>query len=542
MSALDKMSDAEIDALYNKHFGDVKKSVVAPQPVKAPSESRAAEAGLQGLGEAATLGYLPQLQGATEAGIDQAAKWLGVGPYAKDAALKAQGFTINQPETSYVSARDAAIKRGQELSKQEPGAYVGGQLLGTALTAGAIPGGGAARGLSFAERLGRGAATGAALGAIQNPGDVTGEVSPLQLKERAQNAALGGALGGAFEPAMLGIEKAAGLAGKALKKYASGLSGVSEKAMETYGLKTKQIDDIIKQSGGDMAEAANQLRDAAQKSLSTKRQELNAQLKKALSTASKKKDLAVSDVLESLEIAKKQLNKTYDAEAINQINIIKYKVLKENPTELTSIKGMNELKQMLQDIASPAYGKSKLGFEVASDAAIAARKAAVIARNELNTAKPNIAEINNKLFDLRNLESELPRNLIESGTPEGALLAVGAGGGGQNRLKLQALEEASGIPMISKAEELAAAKAFGSDSVHPLYTTGKAALGVGTGYALGGKEGSVIGAALSSPAVLRKLIQSKVALQPIASQVKQTILQNPERAQFLINRLRALGD
>jgi hypothetical protein len=129
----------------------------------------------------AALGYLPQLQAAAQPAIFKALN-----------AITGQSV---EPD-SYVDSRDANIKRLQAEAKANPKTSLASDITGGAVGAMAtpIPGIGPAKGLLGA--VGKGMAYGAGYGALANPGDVEGEVDPLQLSERAKNSAKGLAVGG----------------------------------------------------------------------------------------------------------------------------------------------------------------------------------------------------------------------------------------------------------------------------------------------------------------------------------------------------------
>jgi hypothetical protein len=181
------------------------------------------EAALQGFGQAATLGYLPQLQAGAEkirSAIDTGAAKLGIGPETpemNEERLRKQGFKISGPDNSYVAQRDAAIKRDQALKEEHPGSYLAGQVGGIVATAPAIGGGltklpGMAKtAASFGGRVLQGAAGGAAQGALQNPGDTEGEIDPLQIEERKSNAKTGAMLGAVAQVGTEAIKNGADL-------------------------------------------------------------------------------------------------------------------------------------------------------------------------------------------------------------------------------------------------------------------------------------------------------------------------------------------
>lgn len=167
-----------------------------------------------------TLGYLPQLQAAAEP--------------VTDAIGNALSSTKIQPR-SYVEARDANIERLAEEEKQNPGSAFGGKAAGMALSAYLTPGG-AAKGILGA--AGKTAAYGAAYGGLQNPGDVKGQVDPIQAEERLKNAAKGGLIG-------LGSGLATGTASALLNKGADKLSHIeSTQALKGAGAMTKEFREL----------------------------------------------------------------------------------------------------------------------------------------------------------------------------------------------------------------------------------------------------------------------------------------------------------
>lgn len=154
----------------------------------APAE----QAGLEAIGNAISMGYLPQLQAAAE-------KFIMPDPNAEvDAKLKEQGFIIEN-DPSYVQLRDENLRRQQAQREQYPNEVMGGNLIGMGVTApigaGAAKAVGLGKNLSTAARFKDAAIAGAGYGASYNPGDTEGTVDPLQLEERGVNAAKGAAMG-----------------------------------------------------------------------------------------------------------------------------------------------------------------------------------------------------------------------------------------------------------------------------------------------------------------------------------------------------------
>ena len=161
----------------------------------APKSGMDLEAGLQGFGEGVGFGYLPQLQ--------------ALGQKITEPIYEAV-TGVDLPDESYVEARDIYAKRGRQLAQESPKSF-GAGLLGGAV---AMPGLGAGKALpvvgkmaGVGGKLARGAATGGLMGAIANPGDVEGELSPLQLEERGKNLLKGAATGAAISGVGAGLSK-----------------------------------------------------------------------------------------------------------------------------------------------------------------------------------------------------------------------------------------------------------------------------------------------------------------------------------------------
>jgi hypothetical protein len=184
---------------------------VQPEPKK--KESRAAEAALQGFGNAASFGYLPQLNAIAEP------LYAGAIELASKSDTLAEMLDIPKDVEidtgDYVKRRDEAAKYQRDLANAEPGAYVAGAL-GGGLASGIATGGGVAGATSkFLPQLGGAAgrilnagATGAVVGAASNPGETEGEWSPVQPVDRAINAVTGGVLGAGIQTGGEAVYKA----------------------------------------------------------------------------------------------------------------------------------------------------------------------------------------------------------------------------------------------------------------------------------------------------------------------------------------------
>lgn len=208
-----------------------KYAAAAPAP-----QGDATGAAIEGFGQGASMGYLAHLQ----ALLGQ----LAPNPSADvDAKLKAEGFKLNQGDDSYLQMRDENLARQEALSKSNPYIYGGSQLAGIVATA-PLAEMGAARLMPAAvnaSRLGRAVSTGATIGAIQNPGDVAGEISPLQLEDRGSNALMGAAVGAGGDLLARGAEK--GL--RSIKNLGPALREAGEaNALRSAGAQKSQINKL----------------------------------------------------------------------------------------------------------------------------------------------------------------------------------------------------------------------------------------------------------------------------------------------------------
>lgn len=114
---------------------------------------------------------------------------------------------------SYLDRRDKAAQEMQQYKKDNPKAFAAGEIGGTIATS-IIPGGMAGKAVGnlgkvqkmgkIGQNIAKAAGTGAVIGAIQNPGDVEGELNPLQVWGRAKNASVGALTGAATQGAIEG--------------------------------------------------------------------------------------------------------------------------------------------------------------------------------------------------------------------------------------------------------------------------------------------------------------------------------------------------
>lgn len=198
-----------------------------------------AQAGVEHFGNAASLGYLPQIQAT-------ASKLLPDPGNDVNAKLRAQGFTIDEKRPTYVQDRDANIKRLAQQSEDYPVAS------GIGTVTGSLASGIAASGLTpinAATRMGRvvqAAKGGALIGGLSNPGDKEGEVNLSQLGERGVGLAGGAIVGGLGQGAIEGVSSLA----KGVTNLPNSLQAkAEERTFKASGAMLKDYRKAVKNGG-----------------------------------------------------------------------------------------------------------------------------------------------------------------------------------------------------------------------------------------------------------------------------------------------------
>jgi hypothetical protein len=388
-----------------------------------------------------------------------------------------------------------------------------------------------AEGEGLAYSLGRtalSAGQGAAMSAVNGK---EGE----SLDDKLERMKSGAKLSGGIQLAAESIPVVGKVIGYGARKIGSTLTGETEGVIKTYAERTDHVNDMIKQGGGEVTEMADQARKEISDGIQAKKRELNGVVRKAISSAPEEKSIPINPVVEKLEAAKAKLNPNLKSDAVSEIDELIAKVKGEADEHgNVNLRSLHEVKEYLQEAGKSAYAKGGQIFSRAKDAAQAAKDAAAQARRIFNPLAPEAAEANNALSALHSIEDRLNPNLIKPGAPDSALMAAGSGANARNAKMLTRLEQASGVPALQKAKDLAAARAFASPSWLPKDATGKAAarmiLGAGVGGAIDGKEGALVGGALTSPMALKvginALNMGKGAVSSLPN-VAQAIRQNP---------------
>lgn len=336
---------------------------------------------------------------------------------------------------------------------------------------------------------------------------VDGRKEGESVLETADRAYKGAKLSGGVQLAAEGIPVVGKLAGATARKIGSAISGVDEGLIQNYASRTDEVNDLIKQSGGDVTAAADQVRTELSAGIQRAKQALNGKITAALRSASPEATISIQPIIDRLQAAKANLNPNFKASAIAEIDEMIAAIGREAKDGNVNASSLYQIKQFLNEFASGAYQKPGQIFNRAGEAARAAKDAATEARAQLKPVAGAISEADGQLSRLHAIERRLNKNLLAPGKPDGALLAAGSGANARNAANLRALEEVSGVPVTQRAKDLATARTFANPSLTPSDFTGKAAARVlaagGIGYATGGAEGAAVAGALASPMALK---------------------------------------
>lgn len=408
-------------------------------------------------------------------------------------------------------------------------------------------------GVGTAGLLGKGLKGALATGAVAGGSKALSEAeSP---KEAARDVAEGMTFSGLTHGAIKGAEKLAPVAGKVgnkiLGKAGEAFTGIPEKSIRTYAEKTKKINDMIKKSGGDVANLSDDVKAKIAKDISSTKGRLSQDIGNTLDQLGDQKTMPVGHLLDELNKgsgklaikikANPQIGKDFD-----DLSQMITNLADENGN--VSSKEMHVIKELFQDEAKSAYLKGGQMFSRGSEAQKAAKQVARLARQDINEAAPAIARANNTLAELHSIESNLNRNVLKQGSSSAALKSIGSGTNKQQEKLLRRIGDITETDPVNAASEFSSASDFVSPGLIPVDSTGKAgarmAMGGLLGHHYGGPIGTVVGTAASSPALWKAGIQARgllgdYALQPSAKAV-ESYLRSPEGQKQILKKSKGL--
>ena len=351
----------------------------------------------------------------------------------------------------------------------------------------------------------------------QSPGSAMGNVAdivvdPLNAIPLGKAASLGGrgvkAAAGKADDLLRISERAGKIGGKVRKgvaKTGSALTGIPEQSIETYMSRMDEVDDLIKQTGGDMSLAADDMREAWQKGIRSKKSSLGAGVDDALSKSDDLVDL--SPLQQKIKAAKESIDPITQADDLKEIMELESVVNNVAKRGNVSARDMNNIKKFFQERAKSSYVKDGKIFNPGASSKKFARTFGRDARKMTEKAAPEVGANNRQLALLHDLEQKMNNNLLAPGKAENSLVTAGAGIHSRNLRNLKRLSEAADIDMVSDAQKLAAGKEFANPALIARDVTGKSAtrtgLAAGAGFMLGGTGGAAVTTALTSPAALK---------------------------------------
>lgn len=356
--------------------------------------------------------------------------------------------------------------------------------------------------------------------------------------DRAKSA---GKLSGGIQLAAEALPVVGKLAKFGGTKIASLVSGADENLIANYANRTDEVNNLIRNSGGDMTEAADQVRTELSAGIQKTKGSINSKITKALEGVDPYLRVDHSPIIEALETAKSKLNPNFKSSAITEIDEMISAIKNEAKDGGLSAQGLYQVKQFLNEGAKSSYNKGGQIFTRAGEAARAAKDAANKARESIKSQIPEIAQADQQLSKLHQIEQRLNKNMLAPGKPDASLFSAGSGANPRNAANLRELESISGVPVMQRTRDLATAKTFANPSLLPSDATGKVvarmAVGAGIGGLYGGKEGAMIGGALASPFSLKYGINAVNLARDLTKRVPnfaKLTRENPVAAQAII--------
>lgn len=416
----------------------------------------------------------------------------------------------NAGKEAFSQSRDDEIALQNELEKQYPSESLQGTLGGAVLTAPLTT----LKGIKGALGLGALTGTGEAIGSAKN------------LKEAGADIASGTVGGGIGYGVGKGIG-AAGSKAKELMEYlgnkfgngaynlSSKLTGLPLENIKTYTRDTDEVNKIIKASQGDLQGTVDTAKENITNAVFGKKRELSNQISEALKNAPKEKNISLKPVTDELNKIKSQFDPVFQKDQISSIDDMLNLIKQKSPTGEVDLQDLFAIQKDLQKKSAKGFVKNGEFFAQDQDVARAAKGGYGAARDITNEYSNEIKNANNLYSQLHDIDEVAPTNLLKQGSNPGVYYAAGSGENVASRDILKQLSDLTGKDLLTPAKQISSANVFKDPTVIPYGNTGKtftnAALGYGLGEALGddGKEGGFIGASLTSPFVLKQLLQGK---------------------------------
>ncbi len=515
--ALTAAEQRELDELEYEQLMLEQAQAPAAKPtspsVPARQDEGAGMAGLQGYGQGATLGYLPQLQAAG-----------GVAAQA----LGAPGDESYEDLLKYFQKRDLGLREahpGATMAGNIGGGFAGAMIPGAVasrlapmtMAAGASRLAGLARAIPGASlpgaaalgNIGKAAATGAGYGLAMNPEEGS----------RMENAATGAVFGGGLS----GV----GEFGKAAFPYiARATSGISPKAIKTYIKRQSAVDALIAEGKNAAASLSEETHNLIRMKYQNKKSEVGKALGQQINGSP---NLINRDkIFAPIE------------EHITKLTNSEMSLTREGQEEIIALRGqIDSMKEGLPDLIKPEtawdlkdrlYRAGKitpLSSKAEKQVASSANQAYKVAGEELNNAAGS-AGLNKQFSELAQLGDKLKQYFKNPAITEKTLLNLDAPSKGIVRKTVDEMDAALGkTPVKENAELLEAYSEFRSPEFLPGLgggtTSTSRTLGLSSiAEAIGGfgnneqgaRVGRAVGSVLGGPLAVKSAIKTTNFLAP----------------------------
>lgn len=271
--------------------------------------------------------------------------------------------------------------------------------------------------------------------------------------------------------------------GSGVKKLSSELSGIPEKAYETYLKRPKEVSRLGDLSEGtSLQDAVDNLRSNATATIWDVRNTANDEIYWALKDKANRK-VNVKSIIDAGESVIKDLNPKIKDHAA-QIADIRGMIdqitnLQISPKlPIMNVMDVHNMKTVLQDAAD--YGADGAFKQKSNLADKAMKEMARKARLLVEEVAPEISKQNGKLVKLHRLNKNINKNLLSPEKTTASVLAVGSGANQQAIKQMRKLEDLTKYPYIKVAEDITAAQYFNNPKLLPVQTTGRSTIAAGS--------------------------------------------------------------
>lgn len=487
-----------------------------------PKKGLNTEAILGGVSDVATLGYLPQVTAIAEPLVSR-----GLNIVRKEQIPEAPWSQMKPGSPEFIKARDEYSKQIQDIKQKEPVSFSVGQIGGALATTPLIP----IKGTGVLSGVG----AGGLLGVVQNPGDIKGKSSDLQLYERGQNALTGGLLGGAVS----GISKAIGKAGESLKNAPKKIDELAKnKAFKASGAMLKDFRKAfdkgkVNELGKEMFDSGlvapgSTFDDVALKTTEIKKQvgnrigEIYKKASEQLENIPIDENKIVSDLIDSVSSSKIRPTigkKAYDEKMLSIIDDIT-----KNTDDLSNPQKLNELIGEID---------SKIDYAKKTQDLPEIQQGYLALRNKLrNILNDRIEQVGNKLSN-----PELKKELLELNKKYSRISEL-------NKISTDRVARESANRAFGLTDTLVASGFGGAGAAEGYRREGipGAIVGLGTGVAAGltNKGLRQYGNPILSQGLLKtgeSLSKTPSVITKPATKISKTLAKNPERSAILAQLL-----